>query len=68
MPVHVKPNQHRQYESGARPMTIDGITLDWLFLGDRSRSFIILVLRTANRNQAIRIYHIPLSVIFIDHC
>jgi transcriptional regulator with XRE-family HTH domain len=43
--VNLKPNRYSQYESGARPLTIDaalnicreyGLTLDWLFRGDRS--------------------------------
>jgi transcriptional regulator with XRE-family HTH domain len=41
----LKPNRYSQYESGVRPLTIDaalriceeyGLTLDWLFRGDRS--------------------------------
>ena len=44
--VNLKPNRYSQYESGARPLTIDaalricdeyGVTLDWLYRGDRSR-------------------------------
>jgi DNA-binding XRE family transcriptional regulator len=43
--VNLKPNRYSQYESAARPLTIDaalsiceeyGLTLDWLFRGDRS--------------------------------
>src|SRR6516225_4349969 len=45
MRANLKPNRFRQYESGARPLTIDaalsicdqyGVTLDWLYRGDRS--------------------------------
>jgi transcriptional regulator with XRE-family HTH domain len=41
----LKPNRYSQYETGARPLTIEaalsiceqyGVTLDWLFRGDRS--------------------------------
>jgi transcriptional regulator with XRE-family HTH domain len=44
--VNLKQSRYNQYESGARPLTIDaahkicdeyGLTLDWLFRGDRSR-------------------------------
>jgi transcriptional regulator with XRE-family HTH domain len=43
--VHLKQNRYNQYESGARALTIDaanricdeyGVTLDWLYRGDRS--------------------------------
>jgi transcriptional regulator with XRE-family HTH domain len=43
--VNLKQNRYSQYESAARPLTIDaaisiceeyGLTLDWLFRGDRS--------------------------------
>ena len=43
--VNLKPNRYSQYESATRPLTIDaaisiceeyGLTLDWLFRGDRS--------------------------------
>ena len=44
--ANLKPNRYSQYESGVRPLTIDaanricdeyGISLDWLYRGDRSR-------------------------------
>jgi transcriptional regulator with XRE-family HTH domain len=44
--ANLKPNRYNQYESGARPLSIEaalricdeyGITLDWLYRGDRSR-------------------------------
>ena len=44
--ANLKPNRYSQYETGARPLTIDaahsicdeyGVTLDWLYRGDRSR-------------------------------
>jgi transcriptional regulator with XRE-family HTH domain len=44
--VNLKPNRYSQYETGARPLTIEaahricdeyGVTLDWLYRGDRSR-------------------------------
>ena len=44
--VNLKPNRYSQYETGARPLTINaahricdeyGVTLDWLYRGDRSR-------------------------------
>jgi transcriptional regulator with XRE-family HTH domain len=43
--ANLKPNRYSQYETGTRPLTIDaahticdefGVTLDWLFRGDRS--------------------------------
>ena len=43
--VNLKPNRYSQYETGARALTIDaahricdeyGVTLDWLYRGDRS--------------------------------
>ena len=43
--ANLKPNRYSQYETGARPLTIDaahricdeyGVTLDWLYRGDRS--------------------------------
>jgi transcriptional regulator with XRE-family HTH domain len=43
--TNLRPNRYNQYESGVRALTIDaaqkicneyGITLDWLFRGDRS--------------------------------
>ena len=46
MRANLKANRYSQYESGARPLTIDaaqricdeyGVTLDWLYRGDRSR-------------------------------
>jgi transcriptional regulator with XRE-family HTH domain len=46
MRANLKQNRYNQYESGVRPLTIDaahricdeyGVTLDWLFRGDRSR-------------------------------
>jgi len=48
--VNLKPNRYSQYETGARALTIDaahricdeyGVTLDWLYRGDRSRLPII---------------------------
>ncbi len=42
----MKQNRYSQYETGTRPLTIDaahricdeyGVTLDWLYRGDRSR-------------------------------
>jgi transcriptional regulator with XRE-family HTH domain len=45
MRANLKPNRYCQYETGARLLTIDaaqricdayGVTLDWLFRGDRS--------------------------------
>jgi transcriptional regulator with XRE-family HTH domain len=45
MRANLKPNRYSQYETGARPLTIDaaqricneyGVTLDWLYRGDRS--------------------------------
>jgi transcriptional regulator with XRE-family HTH domain len=45
MRANLKPNRYNQYESGARPLTIVaalnicdqyGVTLDWLYRGDRS--------------------------------
>jgi transcriptional regulator with XRE-family HTH domain len=45
MRVNLKPNRYSQYETGARPLTIDaalricneyGLTLDWLYRGERS--------------------------------
>ena len=44
--ANLKPNRYSQYESGTRSLTIDaahkicdeyGVTLDWLYRGDRSR-------------------------------
>ena len=46
MRAHLSQNRYNQYESGSRPLTIDaahkicdeyGVTLDWLYRGDRSR-------------------------------
>jgi transcriptional regulator with XRE-family HTH domain len=46
MRANLKQNRYSQYESGARPLTIDaahricdeyGVTLDWLYRGDHSR-------------------------------
>ena len=46
MRASLSQNRYNQYESGARPLTIDaatricdeyGVTLDWLYRGDRSR-------------------------------
>ena len=43
--ANLKQNRYNQYESGARPLSIDaahkicdeyGVTLDWLYRGDRS--------------------------------
>lgn len=43
--ANLKANRYSQYETGARPLTIEaaliicdeyGVTLDWLFRGDRS--------------------------------
>ena len=43
--ANLKQNRYSQYESGARPITIEaaqricdesGVTLDWLYRGDRS--------------------------------
>ena len=45
MRANLKQNRYSQYESGVRPLTIDaahricdeyGVTLDWLYRGDRS--------------------------------
>jgi hypothetical protein len=45
MRADLKPNRYCQYETGARPLTIEaalgiceqyGVTLDWLYRGDRS--------------------------------
>jgi transcriptional regulator with XRE-family HTH domain len=45
MRANLKPNRYSQYETGARQLTIEaaqricdeyGVTLDWLFRGDRS--------------------------------
>ena len=45
MRANLKPNRYNQYESGARSLSIDaahricdeyGVTLDWLYRGDRS--------------------------------
>ena len=44
--ANLKQNRYSQYESGARPLTIDaankicdeyGVSLDWLYRGDRSK-------------------------------
>ena len=46
MRANLKPNRYSQYETGVRALTIDaalricdeyGISLDWLYRGDRSR-------------------------------
>jgi len=46
MRANLKPNRYNQYETGVRALTIDaalrisdeyGISLDWLYRGDRSR-------------------------------
>ena len=46
MRANLSQNRYNQYESGVRPLTIDaahricdeyGVTLDWLYRGDRSR-------------------------------
>jgi transcriptional regulator with XRE-family HTH domain len=46
MRANLSQNRYNQYESGARRLTIDaahkicdeyGVTLDWLYRGDRSR-------------------------------
>jgi transcriptional regulator with XRE-family HTH domain len=46
MRANLKPNRYSQYETGARQLTIEaaqricdeyGVTLDWLYRGDRSR-------------------------------
>jgi transcriptional regulator with XRE-family HTH domain len=46
MRADLKPNRYSQYETGVRALTIDaalricaeyGVSLDWLYRGDRSR-------------------------------
>jgi len=46
MRANLKPNRYSQYETGVRALTIEaalricdeyGISLDWLYRGDRSR-------------------------------
>ena len=46
MRANLKPNRYSQYETGVRPLTIDaalricdeyGVSLDWLYRGDRAQ-------------------------------
>jgi len=46
MRANLKPNRYSQYETGVRALTIDaaqricdayGVSLDWLYRGDRAR-------------------------------
>jgi len=72
MRANLKPNRYSQYETGVQALTIDaalticneyGISLDWLYRGDRSRLPIIsLLISRALKPQSVTINHKSLIV------